>query len=116
MYRVLWCALILTVGDISVAIAYDAINNELLPAPIVHIIYLFLDVISLVCSYKDYGKRLFPFKSVSKNLLDESSSQPTETKKNEIKNVDNSKRRTLLLKDSEAISTVEYSIETSNKS
>ena len=82
--RVVCCAIILTVGDIGVIIAYyTTVNNSIKPGPLLFIIYLFVDVLSLVCSYNDCGKRLFPFKSIFKTKENEESSQSLNTKVDE---------------------------------
>ena len=74
--RVVCCAAILTVGDIGVVVAYFVTaDNNIIPGPILYIVFLFVEVLSLVCSYKDCGKRLFPFKTFFKTKLTEKSSQ-----------------------------------------
>ena len=76
LYRVVWCSIMLVAGDDGlVAAYYTAVKNHLLPASTLFITYLFVDVLSLVCSYKDCGKRLFPFKSVIRRKQNKESSQ-----------------------------------------
>ena len=86
LYRVVWCSIMLLGGDIGLVVAhYTTMNSNtdsVLPGPMLFIVYLFVDVLSLLLSYKDCATRLFPFASIFSSKLNEESSKPlvTETK------------------------------------
>ena len=76
LYRVVWCSIMLVTADIGLLVAYyTVVKKNLLQPPILFIGYLFVNLLSFVCSYKNCGKRLFPFKTVFKSNLTENSSQ-----------------------------------------
>ena len=80
LYRVVWCAIMMSAGDIGMVVTYfTAVRTNLMRESTLFIAYLFIDVLSLVCSYKDWRKRLFPFVSVFKNKENKKNCLPVKT-------------------------------------
>ena len=117
LYRVVWCAIMLLAGDICLVVAFfSSVQKGLLPATTLFVTYLFVDVFTLLFSYKDCGKRLFPFKTIFKNKLNEDSNQSgnTRPKENATRSQVNSTLEvpSLKLDRSKVSCTLEYSVQT----
>ena len=121
LYRVFCCSLILTTADIAmIVVYYTTVVNNIIQGPLLFITYLYVVVLSLVCSYKDCGKRLFPFMSIFKNKLNKKSIHinRSETQKNstEIQLKCALESSLHVLDESEVSSAFDSSIQISNES
>ena len=86
LYRLLWSTVMFSAGDIYLVIVWmSAVRKNLLPAPMVIITYLFINVLSLVSAYDDYAERIFPFMSIFKSKRVEKGTM-RETKENGTEN------------------------------
>ena len=65
LYKNIFCSLMLSSIDICLILFYTlGVKKNLLRAPMLVISYLILNVIFVVCSYKDCRERLFPYRNL----------------------------------------------------